>query len=182
MSLQSETLPSKGEALKRDSHDEDHTTPVVFSSALPKHSSTPAVKHKVHNCRKHEKRNKPRSYSSPASVSSSKRHRILSKIKEHENVNALNESGLSLLHVMASQGDIESVNILLQNGAEVNRQAQDGSTPLHEAAMSGSIESILMLLSYEADLFAENDNGLLPIDKAKGNDVKLLLHKAMAMK
>ena len=83
---------------------------------------------------------------------------------------------------MARQGDTESVKILLEKGAEVNRQALNGSTPLHEAAQSGSLATIVMLLNYEADLFAENDNEYLPIDKAKNKDVKLLLHKAMVMK
>ncbi|XP_031556000.1 ankyrin-3-like [Actinia tenebrosa] len=185
LSLVTEGLPTQIEEPTKNetySHDDDVINP-VFDSVLPKQNSTPEnTKHRVHNCRKHEKRNKSRSNSSPASVSTSKRHRILSKIKEHSNVNALNESGLSLLHVMARQGDAESVKILLENGAEVNRQALNGSTPLHEAAQSGSLDCILMLLSYEADLFAENDNGFLPIDKAKNKDVKLSLHKAMAMK
>lgn len=185
LSLVTECLPTQVEEPEKKethSHDDDVINP-VFDSGLPKQTSTPESRpHKVHNCRKHEKRNKSRCHSSPASVSTSKRHRILSRIREDANVNALNESGLSLLHVMAKQGDTESVKILLENGAEVNRQALTGSTPLHEAAQSGSLESILMLLSYEADLFAENDNGFLPIDKAKNKDVKLLLHKAMALR
>lgn len=135
-----------------------------------------STKHRTHNCKKKD-------HHKPSRLTTSLPNELLlEKIKEINDVNALNSSGLSLLHVTASQGDVGSVKMLLEKGAEVNRQALNGSSPLHEAAKSGQLDCTMLLLRYGADVFADDDNGLLPIDFVEDKKLKHLLHGAMAMK
>ncbi|EDO36720.1 predicted protein [Nematostella vectensis] len=105
-----------------------------------------------------------------------------SLIQGLDNVNDLNDSGISLLHEMAGRGDSESVQFLLEHGAEVNRQSLNGSSPLHEAVQSGNIDCTLLLLRSGADLYAETDGGFLPIDIARENTIRDILRRAMSIR
>lgn len=175
-------------SLHSDSHSNGHldlenlADELSISCNLSKQTSN-STKHKIHNCKKKDKKHMTRSLSSPARLTPAKQAEMLAKIKElNDDVNSLNSAGLSLLHVCANRGDSEGAQMLLEKGAEVNRQALSGSSPLHEAARSGDLHCTLLLLSYGADMFADDDNGLLPIDLADNKQLKLLLHRAMAMK
>lgn len=160
-----------------NSNDESTTTEVAEQTIR-------SPNHKIHHCKKKDKHlHKPRRLTAPDRLTTTKQNKLLlDQIKEHEDVNALNSSGLSLLHVTASQGDSKTVKILLEKGAEVNRQALNGSSPLHEAARGGHVDCTLLLLNYGADAFADDDNGLLPIDIAEDGRLKCLLNRAMTMK
>lgn len=131
----------------------------------------------------------PRRYSSPALYASDRacttrvpRTTMASVIKEITNVNELNRFGLSLLHEAAAKGDAEGVKLLLEHGAEVNRQSLNGSSPLHEAVREGNAVTASILIEYGADLFTETDNGMLPIDLARDKDMKRFIENAMALK
>ncbi|KAL9974791.1 hypothetical protein ACROYT_G011874 [Oculina patagonica] len=131
----------------------------------------------------------PRRYSSPAVYANdracmlrSPKTSIASVIKEVTNVNGLNSFGVSLLHEAAAKGDTEGVKLLLEHGAEVNRQSLNGSSPLHEAVREGNAVTASILIEYGADLFTETDSGMLPIDLARDVDMKRFIENAMALK
>ena len=54
------------------------------------------------------------------------------------NVNAVDNSGVPLLSLAASNGHMECIGALVEGGANVNAQAKTtGNTALHEAVMKG---------------------------------------------
>ena len=131
----------------------------------------------------------PRRYSSPALYASecvlmprAPRATVADVIKEVEDVNELNGYGVSLLHEAAAKGDTEGVKLLLEHGAEVNRQSLNGSSPLHEAVREGNAVTASILIEHGADLFTEMDNGMLPVDLAPDIDMKRFIENAMTMK
>lgn len=63
------------------------------------------------------------------------------------------------LHWAAYQGDILSVNILLQYGADVTKVDKNLMTPLHWAFIRGNKYVLAALEESGADIFAKNDSG-----------------------
>lgn len=61
-------------------------------------------------------------------------------------------SGMSVLHVAASAGNLESMALCLEKGLDVNaRSGIGGYTPLHRAAEQGHVEAVKVLLDAGAD-------------------------------
>lgn len=60
------------------------------------------------------------------------------------NINILNRSGRSALHVASENGDEENVNVLIENGANLNIRDKFGLTAMHLAATNGQIQRFLM--------------------------------------
>jgi ankyrin repeat protein len=75
------------------------------------------------------------------------------------NVNVKSVHGATPLHYAASNGHIEIVRLLLQNGAEVNVRSINGYTPLHSAAFYGYVDILHLLVEKGADLEAQDLNG-----------------------
>lgn len=64
----------------------------------------------------------------------------------------------------AMMGQTEAVQLLLENGADVNIKSRDGGTPLHDAAFFGRTDVVKLLLENGANLEARNDDGATPVD------------------
>jgi len=94
-------------------------------------------------------------------------------------------TGLTPLHVAASQGDVEVIKRLLQSGSVASVDAQDdlqGNTALHEAAWKGYSQTIEVLMKYKANPYIKNKGGFTPLHLAcqQGHNESariLLLHK-----
>lgn len=86
------------------------------------------------------------------------RYGILSRVKKN--------TGLSLpglpLHDVVIKGDIEGVNQLLTEGANVNATAFNGMTPLSFAAKTGRLDIVKLLIEKGADINTQNIDGLSP--------------------
>ena len=69
------------------------------------------------------------------------------------------------LHAAAAGGSVESAEVLLASGANVNATQRGGWTALHAAAQSGNLELTRMLLAHGADpaLRAENNQAALDL-------------------
>jgi len=93
-------------------------------------------------------------------------------------VNTKTNNGWSALGV-ASDGHIEVVNILLDNGAHIESRDDCGGTLLWSAARNGSVQIIDLLVEHEADVDAVNYSGFTPVciaaDRGHRDAVKTLL-------
>jgi hypothetical protein len=79
-------------------------------------------------------------------------------------------------------GDIETIKILLKNGADINsKQTPDGATALMWAAVEGHMDMVKLLLDNGADINATNNVGMTALMGAafigQTNEVELLLDK-----
>ena len=83
------------------------------------------------------------------------------------NVNAQsNEFNLGTpLMIAARKGDVDTVNLLLGFGADVNIRTQYGYTALHFAVSTGNPQLVKLLVDAGADVYAETDRGVRPIDR-----------------
>ena len=79
-------------------------------------------------------------------------------------------TGLTPLHVAALKSGPETIQILLNAGADTMAQDEDGNTPLHYAANFGKDENIQVLLAAGADAKAKDNNGKSPWDYAQDNE------------
>jgi cytohesin len=92
-------------------------------------------------------------------------------------------SGDIPLHVAVEKGKIETANLLIQKGADVNAKNSTGITPLHIAAQKSDIKMANLLILKGADVNAKNKYGLTPVSRALLSDgggrrmVELLVSK-----
>lgn len=63
----------------------------------------------------------------------------------------------TLLHIAARDGDLGSIEILINSGAKVNAIGDLGNTPLHQAAMLGQLTSVEILLKKGANPKIKNE-------------------------
>jgi ankyrin repeat protein len=63
------------------------------------------------------------------------------------------------IHAAAASRKIEIVEMLLNQGADVNEKQQGGFTPLHEAAITGNLEMVQLCLKHSVDKNIKNDKG-----------------------
>jgi hypothetical protein len=84
-------------------------------------------------------------------------------IERGANVNACNYDGWDALIFAASMRNLPVVNVLISNGAQVNRPKK--SSALHWAARRDYPEICLTLLNHGADLFATHAGGLNPLQE-----------------
>ncbi len=84
-------------------------------------------------------------------------------------VNAVDSDGLTPLHLAAEHGHRQIVELLLQEGADINAKSGFKRTPLHFAASSGHDEIVRLFIEKGAEL-NENDSFILtPIFQAAYN-------------
>ena len=80
-------------------------------------------------------------------------------------------AGASALHLAVSVEHKEIIEVLLENGADINIRARDqhGGTPLHWAAFLGYKQIAETLVEAGADINAPDDDGYRPLDAALSN-------------
>jgi len=71
------------------------------------------------------------------------------------------------LHSAVAGRSLATIELLLQNGADVNAKQQQGHTALHSAAHHGDVRLAKMLLQYGANPLQKLDDGQTPIDMAQ---------------
>ncbi|KAF5304118.1 hypothetical protein FQA39_LY01903 [Lamprigera yunnana] len=84
------------------------------------------------------------------------------------------KTGATALHVAAAKGYIKVMKILIQCGADVDKQDIDGWTPLHAAAHWGQKESAQILIEHYADMENKNYVGQTAFDVADNDMFRYL--------
>ena len=94
------------------------------------------------------------------------------------------EAGRSGLHLASVNNNLETVEILLKRGINLNAVMTNGQTPFHRACFRGRFEVVKLFLKYAeaSNLNARDNNGWTGFDLACKKDnadiVKLLLQNA----
>jgi ankyrin repeat protein len=88
-------------------------------------------------------------------------------IKERGNINVRDNGGWTLLYWATFIKDEYTINILLNNGADVN-EPESGSrwTPLYLASFNGDLNLVKLFLENGADINKKNDRGWTPFHSA----------------
>merc|ERR1712137_275932 len=80
-------------------------------------------------------------------------HRVESAIEANENLlNHPHTDGNTALHLAAQTGDVDLVNMLLDNDADVNIQNDKGATPLHLAIINNFPAVVRLLLPHRPSM------------------------------
>jgi ankyrin repeat protein len=78
----------------------------------------------------------------------------------------VNKPGWAPLHYAATNGHLETMELLLENHAYIDAESPNGTTPLMMAAMYGSEAAVKLLLDAGADPTLRNQLGMTAIDFA----------------
>jgi uncharacterized protein len=71
-----------------------------------------------------------------------------------------------LLHVASVNGDLQSAEILINEGASINEKGENGFTPLHYAVEQGKTELVIFFIQHGADKNCKNDFCQTPAELA----------------
>jgi uncharacterized protein len=90
-------------------------------------------------------------------------------IEQGADVNAAADNAMKVapVHAAAASCDRETMQLLLERGADVNAKQQLDYTALHGAASRGDIEMGKLLLAHGADRNAKATDGMSPADVAR---------------
>nr|CAH8855428.1 unnamed protein product [Trichobilharzia regenti] len=81
----------------------------------------------------------------------------------------------SVLSEACIGGNIDIVQLLLDNGADVNSRGQFGRTPLYRAAFGSHLDIVKILLNHGADPRLYADDGQRPIEVTTDKNIRQLL-------
>ncbi|EQC25433.1 hypothetical protein SDRG_16699 [Saprolegnia diclina VS20] len=99
-----------------------------------------------------------------------------------EELNSLDDAGLSLLHYVSFYNCAPLVPLLLAHGALVDQRSAQGQTPLHLAAGCGHLGVVKVLLAHNADVTMFDFDCLTPADRAENcghDEVAAYLHSIL---
>lgn len=99
---------------------------------------------------------------------------LLEPVKKFD-INRVDDIGLGLIHWASDRGDPETLQLLLDGGADVNLCDSDGQTGLHYAASCGNIECVRLLLQYKPNLSICDHSGQTCLDAADNVEIAELL-------
>ena len=81
------------------------------------------------------------------------------------------------MHNAVDSDDKEIVELLVNNGADVNATHNGGGTPLHWAARKGHKQIVELLIANGANVNAQDEDGGTPLFHASNPEIADLLRK-----
>ncbi|XP_060576349.1 transient receptor potential cation channel subfamily A member 1-like [Ruditapes philippinarum] len=96
-------------------------------------------------------------------------------------MNHVDNEGTSALHLAVQNYQMEVIDLLIENGAEINMQNNTNYTPLHMAVIGGQINIVNQLLDKGADIEARDGDHMTPVHRCamygKKDVLEVLLQK-----
>ena len=92
------------------------------------------------------------------------------------NVNSRTPYNDQIIHIVSCNGDVDSLALLLENGANINSQGESGFTPLHYSVEQEKHDLLAYLVKNGADTSLRNDDGQTAEELAE------LLNNEMALR
>lgn len=94
--------------------------------------------------------------------------------------------GESYLHTLAREGDALTIDLLLQDGADVDAMDDQGNRPLHEAARCGHADVVQLLLDHGAKIDAKTDPLgvsalMLAIEQGHSDVIRVLISRGASL-
>lgn len=83
-----------------------------------------------------------------------------------ETIDSKSRYGDQVIHMACVSGNIQDLEIFLNNGADINARGEGGMTPLHYAVEQGHLETLQFLLANGADKSIKDDDGETATDMA----------------
>ncbi|CAL8254722.1 unnamed protein product [Merluccius merluccius] len=96
---------------------------------------------------------------------------VVEEMLDGVDVNAVDSSRGSLLHVAAENGRLSLLGLILRRGARPDLRDQEGRTPLHRAANRGHAEVVRALAKAGARLYAADAQGKTAVHLTANEDV-----------
>ena len=93
----------------------------------------------------------------------------------------VDEGGRTPILRAAVNGHADVVELLMELGADIQKEANDGWTPLHRAAYYGRVEMVRMLVMGGADVTRKTKAGETPLDWAGNDEFKQLLQSPSSL-
>ncbi|DBA00013.1 TPA: hypothetical protein N0F65_002016 [Lagenidium giganteum] len=98
-----------------------------------------------------------------------------------EELNSLDETGLSLLHYVSFYNYAQLVPLLLSHGAHINQQSTQGQTSLHLAAGCGNTSVVDVLVDQGADVAVLDFDGFTAAERAEKSGHHTIASKLRAL-
>ncbi|VDI80572.1 palmitoyltransferase ZDHHC13/17 [Mytilus galloprovincialis] len=88
------------------------------------------------------------------------------QIYQYPNINSRNFNGEAPLHLACQNGNLQTVQHLIENKAEVNKMSTKNRTALHYACESGNQSVVICLIGNKASLNKKDKDGMTPLHLA----------------
>lgn len=93
---------------------------------------------------------------------------VIKFLEQKPDPDARDSYGGTALHAAMFQNNIRIVQLLINNGYNVNAVGpRNGYTPVHDAAWSGNLAAIKLLVENDGDLTIKGFDGHTPLTKAR---------------
>uniref|UniRef100_A0A8C8SU28 Ankyrin repeat protein n=1 Tax=Pelusios castaneus TaxID=367368 RepID=A0A8C8SU28_9SAUR len=93
----------------------------------------------------------------------------LEKVLKENDINAVNSSNETLLHIAAANGHVAIIEYLINKGAKLEVKDKKGRTPLHRAAEKGQDDAVKVLLQAGAYIYGLDKDAKTPLHLAVQN-------------
>ncbi|XP_075943402.1 CARD- and ANK-domain containing inflammasome adapter protein [Anarhichas minor] len=95
---------------------------------------------------------------------------LLEELLKDADINSVNSSNETLLHVAAERGHLSAIELLIRKGARLDLQDKKGHTALHRAAGRGHAETVGALVQAGAPIYALDLQGKTSVHLAADNE------------
>ncbi|XP_031573843.1 uncharacterized protein LOC116307692 [Actinia tenebrosa] len=96
-------------------------------------------------------------------------------------INRPGPNGLTPLHRAATEGSYDCLQLLIDQGANVDIRDENGCTPLHDAVYHGNVRCVLALLKAGANVSIQTNDWLSVLELANGEEMLLIVGRALIL-